>query len=65
MVVRRAQSTRMGSKNGKPVLRDEDVVSLVTTSGLTAQEVREAFTAFLTEHPTGKMKPKDFRNEIK
>ena len=55
----------MGSKNGKPVLRDEDVVSLVTTSGLTAQEVREAFTAFLTEHPTGKMKPKDFRNETK
>merc|ERR1711953_1492497 len=53
--------TRMGSKNGKPVLRDEDVVSLVTTSGLTAQEVREAFTAFLTEHPAGKMKPKDFR----
>ena len=51
----------MGSKNGKPVMRDEDVVSLVTSSGLTAQEVREAFSAFLTEHPTGKMKPKDFR----
>ena len=61
MVVRRTQNTRMGSKNGKPVLRDEDVVSLVTTSGLTAEEVREAFTAFVTEHPAGKMKPKDFR----
>merc|ERR1711874_20730 len=42
-------------------LRDEDVVSLVTTSGMTAQEVRDAFTAFVTEHPAGKMKPKDFR----
>ena len=54
----------MGSKNGKPVLRDEDVVSLVTTSGMTAQEVREAFTAFVTEHPAGKMKPKDFRYQF-
>ena len=54
----------MGSKNGKPVLRDEDVVSLVDTSGLEAHEVREAFTAFVTKHPTGKMKPKDFRNDL-
>ena len=51
----------MGSKNGKPVLREEDVVSLVHTSGMTAQEVRDAFNGFLTEHPNGKMKPKDFR----
>ena len=67
LVVRRTRHVRphngMGSKNGKPVLRDEDVVSLVTSSGLTAQEVKEAFTAFVTEHPAGKMKPKDFRNE--
>ena len=56
--------TRMGSKNGKPVLREEDVASLVTTSGMTAQEVRDAFTGFLAEHPNGKMKPKDFRKLI-
>merc|ERR1711884_932111 len=56
--------TRMGSKNGKPVLREEDVDSLVTTSGMTAQEVRDAFTGFLAEHPNGKMKPKDFRKLI-
>ena len=53
--------SRMGSKNGKPVLREEDVVALVHTSGMTAQEVRDAFTGFVTEHPNGKMKPKDFR----
>ena len=51
----------MGSKNGKPVLRDEDVADLVKTSGLSEKEVRDAFTGFISEHPNGKMKPKDFR----
>ena len=54
-------SNKMGSNNGKPVLREEDVLNLVTTSGMTAQEVRDAFTAFVTEHPNGKLKAKDFR----
>lgn len=52
----------MGSKNGKPVLRDEDVVSLAKTSGLSDKEIRDAFESFVKEHPKGQMKPKDFRN---
>ena len=52
----------MGSKNGKPVLRDEDVVSLAKTSGLGDKEIREAFESFVKEHPNGKMKPKNFRD---
>ena len=51
----------MGSKNGKPVLREEDVVALSHSSGMTKDEVRDAFNAFVAEHPNGKMKPKDFR----
>merc|ERR1711955_89758 len=55
------KSVRMGSKNGKPVLRDEDVIALSQSSGLSQEEVRDAFTSFIAEHPNGKMKPKDFR----
>jgi len=51
----------MGNKNGTPVLRDEDVVMLSKSSGLDEVQVREAFNAFIEEHPNGKMKPKDFR----
>merc|ERR1711881_630781 len=51
----------MGNKNGTPVLRDEDVAALSKTSGLEPDQVREAFNNFITEHPNGKMKPKDFR----
>ena len=52
----------MGSKNGKPVLRDEDCAALSESSGMTEVEVREAFNSFVAEHPNGKMKPKDFRD---
>merc|ERR1711874_753172 len=55
------QSLTMGSKNGKPVLRDEDVVALSRSSGMDETQVRKAFNAFVVEHPNGKMKPKDFR----
>ena len=51
----------MGSKNGKPVLRDEDVAALSQSSGMPEVEVKDAFNAFIAEHPNGKMKPKDFR----
>ena len=51
----------MGSKNGKPVLRDEDVAALSQSSGMPEAEVKDAFDAFIAEHPNGKMKPKDFR----
>ena len=51
----------MGSKNGKPVLREEDIASLTKSSGLDEAQVKEAFNSFVAEHPNGKMKPKDFR----
>merc|ERR1711936_201518 len=55
-----AQLTTMGSKNGKPVLREEDIAALSQSSGLDAAQVKEAFNAFVTEHPNGRMKRKDF-----
>jgi len=51
----------MGSSNGKPVLRPEDVAALSKSSGLDETQVKQAFDAFITEHPDGKMRPKDFR----
>ena len=51
----------MGSKNGKPVLREEDIATLTKSSGLDETQVKEAFNSFVQEHPNGKMKPKDFR----
>ena len=51
----------MGSKNGKPVLREEDVAALAKSSGLDEAKVKVCFEAFLVEHPNGKMKQKDFR----
>eukprot|EP00092_Neocalanus_flemingeri_P054260 GFUD01063897.1.p1 GENE.GFUD01063897.1~~GFUD01063897.1.p1 ORF type:complete len:177 (-),score=56.87 GFUD01063897.1:96-626(-) len=51
----------MGSKNGKPVLREEDITALSKSSGLEGAQVQEAFDAFVAEHPNGRMKPKDFR----
>jgi len=51
----------MGSKNGKPVLREEDITALCKSSGLDEAQVKESFEAFVAEHPNGKMKPKDFR----
>merc|ERR1712002_1157200 len=54
------QLTTMGSKNGKPVLREEDIAALSQSSGLEETQVRQAFNAFVTEHPNGRMKPKEF-----
>ena len=51
----------MGSKNGKPLLREDDIANLVKTSGMTEKDVKDAFDSFVAEHPNGKMKPKDFR----
>ena len=51
----------MGSKNGKPVLREEDIEALSTSSGMEKEEVKAAFESFVAEHPNGKMKPADFR----
>merc|ERR1711934_288659 len=54
-------AARMGTKNGTPLLRDRDVASLSKTSGLEPMKVKEAFNAFVEEHPKGRVKPKAFR----
>merc|ERR1712236_195321 len=54
-------AVKMGSSNGKPVLRPEDVKALSKSSGLDETQVKQAFDAFVTDHPDGKMRPKDFR----
>merc|ERR1712168_1362469 len=51
----------MGSKNGKPVLTEQQAEALAQSSGLDVVQVREQFDAFVLEHPNGKMKKKDFR----
>ena len=50
----------MGSKNGKPVLRDEDIEALTKSSGMDKEEVKKAFKCFVDEHPDGKMNKKEF-----
>ena len=42
-------------------MREEDIAALSKSSGLDETQVKEAFNAFVAEHPNGKMKPKDFR----
>ena len=51
----------MGSKNGKPILREEDIEALSKSSGMEAEQVKQAFDSFVSEHPNGKMKPADFK----
>merc|ERR1711910_25910 len=60
-ILDRQRHSKMGSKNGKPVLREEDIAALSKSSGLHKAQVKESFDAFVAEHPNGKMKPKDFR----
>merc|ERR1712198_258049 len=56
-----SNEVKMGSKNGKPVIRDEDIEALSKSSGLEKEEVKKAFNNFVAEHPDGRMKPKAFR----
>ena len=49
----------MGSQHAKPVLRKEDIVTLVNTSGLDEDEVKIAFDKFIENHRNGKITPKD------
>ena len=54
----------MGSSNGKPVVRQEDITVLAKSSGLEESQVKQYSDAFLRDHPDGKMKPKDFHEMI-
>jgi len=51
----------MGSKNGKPVLREEDIFHLMESSGLDRNQVEDHFNGFKAEHPDGRMNKKDFK----
>merc|ERR1711887_99557 len=55
----------MGSKNGKPVLRPEDISALSNSSGLDEVQIKQAFDSFVTEHPDGRITPKDFQGMMK
>ena len=50
----------MGSRNGKPILKPEEIEAFSKSSGLSQQEVKDTFENFIARHPNGKMKPKDF-----
>ena len=51
----------MGSNNGKPVLRKEDIAALSESSGMEEEKVVAIFDTFIAESPKGRMKPKEFR----
>merc|ERR1712215_663091 len=55
---------KMGSKNGKPVLREEDIMALTKSSGLEEAQVKEFFDKFIVDYPNGKLKVKDFRETM-
>merc|ERR1711936_737641 len=61
VLVQHTPLSNMGSSNGKPVLRKEDISALAKSSGLDEDQVKQAFESFIAEHPDGHMKPKDFR----
>jgi len=50
----------MGNNNGVPVLSEDNVKSLVITTGLSAEEVKIGFEQFVLNHPTGYLTRKDF-----
>ena len=54
----------MGSKNGKPVLRREDIDSLCATSGLTREQVKNSFNHFVKENPQGKLTHAAFKEML-
>ena len=43
----------MGSSNGKPVLRDDDVEAIMKTSGMSEDQVKRDFDIFVNQYPTG------------
>ena len=47
MTVPTRPPTVMGSRNGKPVLREEDLDTIASTSGLSEQQIRDDFDIFV------------------
>merc|ERR1711915_217914 len=59
-----ATSANMGNKNGKPVLRDEDIATLTKSSGLDEAQVKSSFDDFIEKYPDGKIRPKVFHEKL-
>lgn len=55
----------MGTTNGKPELREEDVQALMRTSNKTEAQVRDSFNRFLEDHPTGEIDQEGFKDLMK
>ena len=51
----------MGTANGKPELREEDVQALMRTSNKTEAQVKDSFNRFLEDHPEGKIDQEGFQ----
>ena len=47
MLLQIFSQTVMGSRNGKPVLREEDLHTISSTSGLSEQQIRDDFDIFV------------------
>lgn len=54
----------MGIINGKPVLRKDDIKLLVKTSGMTEMEVKEEFSNFIKDNPSGQMNVEQFGTHL-
>ena len=54
----------MGSSNGKPVLRDDDVEAIMKTSGMSEQQVRRDFDIFVTQYPTGALTGRGYSHRL-
>ena len=54
------RATHMGSRNGKAVLSEEDIATLVTSSGLDEEQIQSRFDKFVEKHRDGTIKPNDF-----
>ena len=52
----------MGTANGKPELREEDVQALMRTSNKTEAQVKDSFNRFLEDHPTGEIDHEGFKD---
>jgi len=55
----------MGSGQTKPVLKKRDIEALVATSKMTRQQVKSAFSHFITENPDGRISHQAFRDMLK
>lgn len=55
----------MGAKNGKPVLRKEDIASFAKSTGLSEDQIKQTFNEFINDHPNGKISKDEFGATMK